>query len=120
MRGGGRLILRAHNSTTRLADNTEICHGIRITIADTGHGMPASVRERIFEPFYTTKELNGTGLGLWISQGIMERHHGHLRVRSSQSPRHHGTVFSLFLPCLDSVDHEALHLSAAQSEFQPL
>jgi PAS domain S-box-containing protein len=72
--------------------------GVRITIADTGHGMSASVRARVFEPFYTTKDLNGTGLGLWISGGIIARHHGHIALRSSDHPRHHGTVFSIFLP----------------------
>ena len=54
---------------------------------------------RIFEPFYTTKDLNGTGLGLWISSGIVDRHQGRLRVRSSTDAQHHGTVFTLFLPC---------------------
>ena len=56
------------------------------------------VRARLFEPFYTTKDLNGTGLGLWISAGIVDRHHGRLTFRSTEHPVHHGTVFSLFLP----------------------
>ena len=80
-------------------------------------GDPFRIR---FADSYFAVELNGTGLGLWISKGIMERHHGHLRVRSSQSPQHHGTVFSLFLPCLDSVDPETQRLSSTQSEFQTL
>lgn len=104
MRHGGRLIVRAHDTTDRAPNGSSNCKGIRITIADTGHGMSPAVRARIFEPFYTTKELNGTGLGLWISQGIMERHHGRLMLRSTQHPVHHGTIFSLFLPCLDSVE----------------
>ena len=62
--------------------------GIRITIADTGHGMSPAVRARLFEPFYTTKDLNGTGLGLWISAGIVNRHQGRLTFRSSQEPVH--------------------------------
>jgi signal transduction histidine kinase len=60
--------------------------------------MPDEVRTRLFQPFYTTKGLNGTGLGLWISDGIVKRHKGRLCVRSTQHPVHHGTVFSLFLP----------------------
>jgi signal transduction histidine kinase len=60
--------------------------------------MPPETLARIFEPFYTTKGVAGTGLGLWISQEILERHHGYLRVRSSQRPGHTGTVVTLFLP----------------------
>jgi signal transduction histidine kinase len=52
----------------------------------------------MFEPFFTTKGVSGTGLGLWISQQIVERHKGVLRARSSQSSNGSGTVFTLFLP----------------------
>jgi len=75
--------------------------GIRITIADTGTGMSSIVQSRLFEPFYTTKDLNGTGLGLWISAGIVDRHRGRLTFRSTEHPIRHGTVFSLFLPRID-------------------
>lgn len=93
MRQGGRLIIRAHNATEITGRK-----GIRITIADTGHGMSPEVRLRLFEPFYTTKDLNGTGLGLWISSEIVNRHQGRISFRSTQHPIHHGTIFSLFLP----------------------
>jgi signal transduction histidine kinase len=98
MRQGGRLIVRAHDATDRANGYAAVRHGIRITIADTGHGMSPEVRSRLFEPFYTTKDLNGTGLGLWISAGIVRRHQGSLTFRSSEHPIHHGTIFSLFLP----------------------
>ncbi len=102
MRGGGRLMVRSHDTTRYEVDpatgKTVARRGIRITIADTGHGMPAHVQKRIFEPFYTTKDLNGTGLGLWISSGIVAHHKGSLTVRSTQHPTLHGTIFSLFLP----------------------
>ena len=94
-RGGGRLVVRAHDAVEPSSGRK----GVRLTIADTGHGMSRAVRERLFEPFFTTKDLNGTGLGLWISEGIVERHQGRLSVRSTQHTVHHGTVFSLFLPC---------------------
>ena len=94
MRLGGRLLVRAHAAEDRSGRP-----GVRITVADTGHGMSAEVLRHVFEPFYTTKDLNGTGLGLWISAGIVERHQGRLTVRSSVHPDHHGTVFALFLPC---------------------
>jgi PAS domain S-box-containing protein len=95
---GGRLIVRAHDATDYSPDYPQPRHGIRITIADTGHGMSPTVKSRLFEPFYTTKDLNGTGLGLWISAGIVTRHQGKLNYRSSEHPIHHGTIFSLFLP----------------------
>ena len=95
---GGRLMVRAHDATITTPDHPEPRKGIRISIADTGIGMSPEVRARIFEPFYTTKDLNGTGLGLWISDSIVKRHLGHLSVRSTQHPVCHGTVFSLFLP----------------------
>lgn len=105
MRQGGRLLVRAHDATEY--DLDEPRKGVRITIADTGHGMPPSVRARVFEPFYTTKELNGTGLGLWISSGIIDRHKGRIQLRSSDHPIYHGTVFSLFLPDLDKLEPSA-------------
>lgn len=94
MRTGGRLRIRAH-AAFDLRSETE---GVRISVADTGHGMGSETSKRVFDPFYTTKGLNGNGLGLWISRGIVERHQGQLRVRSSQGGALHGTVFSLFLP----------------------
>jgi PAS domain S-box-containing protein len=94
MRQGGFLRLRTRDTTDWKTGRS----GVRITVADTGHGMSAEVRRRIFEPFYTTKEAHGTGLGLWISRGIVARHHGSLTLRSSEKPGYSGTVFSLFLP----------------------
>jgi PAS domain S-box-containing protein len=93
MRTGGRLIIRTSNSFAF----TRGRKGIRITIADTGSGMPDSVVSRIFDAFYTTKALNGTGLGLWISKGIVDKHSGFIQVKSSVcAPT--GTAFSVFLP----------------------
>jgi PAS domain S-box-containing protein len=97
MRTGGKLLVRAHDSS-----GSDGRTGVRITIADTGNGMDAATRKRIFEPFFTTKGIQGTGLGLWISAGIIERHHGALRVRSSTHPAKHGTAFSLFLPASEA------------------
>jgi PAS domain S-box-containing protein len=72
--------------------------GVRITIADTGLGIPASHLASIFEPFFTTKKDTGTGLGLWVSRELVEKHGGSLRVRSRTSAPFCGTVFSIFLP----------------------
>ncbi|MGO8719909.1 MAG: ATP-binding protein [Acidobacteriaceae bacterium] len=79
MPSGGRLFLSARASQSW--SQTEV-PGVRITIADTGSGMTESVRQRIFEAFFTTKEMTGTGLGLWISSEIIAKHQGTVRVRS--------------------------------------
>ena len=91
MRQGGNIVLRAHDAT----DTATFRPGVRLTLADSGHGMPPEVARRIFQPFFTTRELAGTGLGLWISKDIIDSHSGRLTVRSRQ---HQGTVFSIFLP----------------------
>lgn len=72
--------------------------GIRITVADNGSGIPRDQLRQIFEPFYTTKKESGTGLGLWVSQGIVQKHGGSIRLRSRTEGGMTGTVFSIFLP----------------------
>jgi signal transduction histidine kinase len=78
--------------------------GVRIFIADSGCGMSAATRRRIFEPFFTTKDATGTGLGLWVSQEIIHKHKGSVRVRSRsleasvQTGKPSGTVFMMFFP----------------------
>jgi len=52
----------------------------------------------LFEPFFTTKGERGTGLGLWVSSGIVQKHGGSIRVRSSTRAGRSGTCFSVFLP----------------------
>ena len=94
MARGGKLILH----TADVTDWKSGRQGLRITVADTGTGMTAKTLKNIFEPFFTTKGFGGTGLGLWISKEIVERHEGRLSVRSSINTTHHGTMFTLFLP----------------------
>jgi hypothetical protein len=77
--------------------------GIRVIIADTGHGIPADLQKRVFEPFVSTKEATGVGLGLWVTEGIVKKHHGRIVVRSSTDPVRHGTIFCLFFP-FDGLD----------------
>jgi signal transduction histidine kinase len=72
--------------------------GLRISIADNGGGMSREIRRRLGEPFFTTKGQQGTGLGLWVTQSIVQRHGGTMQVSSSTDTVQHGTVFSIFLP----------------------
>jgi PAS domain S-box-containing protein len=72
--------------------------GTRITIADTGSGIAPENLKRIFKPFFTTKKDIGTGLGLWVSKEIIQKHGGKISVHSSVDPQHHGTVFMILLP----------------------
>jgi signal transduction histidine kinase len=71
--------------------------GIRVLVSDNGPGIPAEARSHIFEPFFTTKGEKGTGVGLWVSQGVIEKHKGSIRMKSSNRVPH-GTTFSVFLP----------------------
>jgi two-component system, sporulation sensor kinase E len=72
--------------------------GIRITIADCGSGMTAETLRRIHEPFFTTKERDGTGLGMWVVQQLIGKYKGSLSVRSSIRDPQHGSSFSVFFP----------------------
>ena len=97
---GSRLLIRARRS--RNWKNPEQT-GIRLAVGDTGCGMEPQVRDRIFEAFFTTKEVTGTGLGIWVSHEIVRKHHGLIHVRSrtagaSDAERSNGSVFQLFLP----------------------
>jgi PAS domain S-box-containing protein len=83
------------NSATDPRDPTRL--GVRISVADNGLGIAPEHIGSIFEPFFTTKKDTGTGLGLWVSRELVEKHGGRLRVRSRNLPKC-GTVFSIFLP----------------------
>ncbi len=76
---GGRVVVRARRSRDW---KNPAQSGIRFAVADAGAGMEPEVREHIFEAFFTTKEVTGTGLGLWVSHEIILKHHGSVRVRS--------------------------------------
>jgi len=90
---GGRLIVRLRPASSTMGEA-----GVRITVADTGAGFLSHMREHLFEPFHTSKDATGTGLGLWISKGIMDKHRGTISMRSRAGSSGHGTVFSLWLP----------------------
>jgi PAS domain S-box-containing protein len=94
MPSGGKLRLRIRSTTDWVTHRP----GLRITIADTGGGIDAETRRRLFEPFYATKKPVGTGMGLWVCADIVNKYDGRISVRSSAAREHNGSVFSLFLP----------------------
>jgi signal transduction histidine kinase len=91
---GGRLLIRSREGRDWMTGRP----GLVLTIADNGTGINPAVQKQIFDAFFTTKGTAGNGLGLWVCQEIVDRHHGRLRVRSTQRPGRSGTTFTLFLP----------------------
>jgi signal transduction histidine kinase len=73
--------------------------GVEVTVADDGPGVSAENRSHIFEPFFTTKKDVGTGLGLWVSKEIAERHGGNIDLSSGKESGFQGAVFTVFLRC---------------------
>lgn len=109
---GGQITIRSRSTRNWHLDR----EGISLTIADNGVGIEESIRNRIFEPFFSTKGITGTGLGLWISKEIVAKHHGSIQVRSRgiASGQPSGTVFRIFIPLLQEAS-----LEGASSEESP-
>jgi signal transduction histidine kinase len=94
----GRLVIGVRPSTD--AGGRQ---GVAVTVADNGCGMDREMRGRLFHPFATTKGEAGTGLGLWVSKGILDKHQTKIAVRSRAGG---GTVFRLFVPVEPVVSEE--------------
>jgi PAS domain S-box-containing protein len=109
MPAGGRLDVSCRRSGDRL----------RLLFTDTGTGMAEEVRARIFEPFFTTKGVHGTGLGLFVSYGIVERHAGHISAASRPG---RGTTFTVDLPHVEPAPRapEAGDATAPRAPTRPL
>lgn len=97
MPDGGQVTIRIRKGR---GGNDRELEGVVVTLADTGSGIPPETLPHIFEPFYTTKEATGTGLGLWVSTQILRKHEAQLRVRSRTRTEGgvSGTVFRVFFP----------------------
>lgn len=94
MREGGRLRIRVDEQTEPRTGR----RGVRVSVCDTGSGIDSRYAKRIFEPFFTTKDAKGTGLGLWISRGIVQKYDGTIRFRSLHYASGQATCFSVFIP----------------------
>jgi two-component system, cell cycle sensor histidine kinase and response regulator CckA len=109
MPSGGTLTLKTENVTLDAAEcqvhaNLEPGRYSRLSVNDTGTGIPPEVLNHIFEPFFTTKEIGkGTGLGLAMVYGVVKQHHGVIRVQSEVGQ---GTTFEISLPVSDPQDDD--------------
>jgi len=101
--GTGRLRLHAFNSSHWKNGLS----GVRVVIADNGTGIHPEHRSKLFQPFFTTKE-KGTGLGLWVTKRLVDKHKGSIKFRSRFHPEKGGTCFAVFLP-----SHQPEHSSPA-------
>ncbi|WP_409188226.1 ATP-binding protein [Bradyrhizobium sp. RDM4] len=98
MRGGGRVTIETANRELEGTGNGNAETGpfVMVAVADTGHGIPADIRDRVFEPFFTTKGVGrGTGLGLSMVYGFAKQTGGTVAIESEEG---RGTVMRLFLP----------------------
>lgn len=93
---GGRLAVSLHWSKDRRDQRQPLA--ARLSIADSGLGIHRDHFSRLFQPFFTTKAEKGNGLGLWVVRGIVDKHDGSIRIRSSTCNRHQGTVVSILWP----------------------
>ena len=79
-------------------------HGISVSIVDTGNGVNPQDSRKLFEPFFSTKSTKGTGLGLWISKGIVQKYEGRISFRSFRCENRCTTCFRVFLPSSGTVN----------------
>lgn len=100
MPDGGKLRIRLAHSNDRRTGRD----GVRVSIYDTGSGILPEHAKRIFEPFFSTKDTKGTGLGLWISKGIVQKYEGTIRFRSIRNGHVRATCFSVFIPALATAE----------------
>jgi len=91
---GGTLRVRCFDATDWRTNR----QGVRFFFSDSGPGIPEDLLPSIFDAFFTTKGLKGSGVGLWLSAEILARHEGYIRVRTRTSGSHRGTLFAVFLP----------------------
>jgi PAS domain S-box-containing protein len=94
MPSGGELLIHVRRYHEPVAGRD----GVLIALIDTGTGISRNTRSHLFEPFFSTKGEKGSGVGLWVSSGIIQRHNGKIRVHSDDRKGRSYTCFEIFLP----------------------
>ncbi len=94
---GGAVTVRITPQPADAASSLALEAGAIVEITDNGSGIPPENRDRLFQPFFTTKGERGTGLGLWVSQGIIRKHAGSIDLVSRTDGPNHGTTARVFL-----------------------
>jgi|SRR5579862_1613197 len=115
---GGQVIIHLYPAPRWLCD-IHASYGYCISIADSGSGIALQDRARIYQPFFTTKGERGTGLGLWVVAGIVNRVGGSIRVWSAHRPGRSCTCFSVFLPAKQTAFTPLRHNGRELAEVQP-
>lgn len=110
MPDGGQLRLRVREHK----DPRTQANGMVVSICDTGSGIKPEDAKRLFEPFFSTKSAKGTGLGLWISKGIVQKYEGTITFRSVRTSNGCATCFRVFLP--EQFSAKTLKASAASGD----
>src|ERR1700730_3001486 len=119
MPDGGKLVLETKNVTfdeEYAAANGDVQPGkyVMVAVSDTGVGIPAAIIDRVFEPFFSTKEVGkGSGLGLSMVYGFVKQSGGHIKVYSEEG---HGTTFRLYLPQADAAAAQIVEPEAGEIE----
>ena len=98
---GGRLNVHCFDAT----DQSSQRKGVRVVLSDSGAGIQKSAYAHIFDAFYTTKGLQGSGIGLWLTSEVVTKHEGRIRVRSRTEGPYRGTIFDVFLPEYSNTRH---------------
>ena len=94
---GGVVHVRSFARNAGMVSGERLEAGALVEIADNGPGIEENVRPHLFQPFFTTKGQHGTGLGLWVSHGIITKHGGSIDLKSNTDKSSHGTVATVFL-----------------------
>lgn len=108
---GGRLRVSAREHVDSRTGNK----GVTVSVCDTGYGVKPEHTKQLFEPFFTTKSTKGTGLGLWISKGIIQKYEGSIQFRTFHHPNGPTTCFRVIIPGQVSAERLNAHLAYSAS-----